>query len=254
MHYYQFNIADYRKDTVHLSSVEHFIYRSLIDSYYLTEQPISLDHAHVMRTHCLRSADDMQFLCNVLADFFVKTETGYIHKRIEEELAIYHGKSAQAKAAADARWDKIRNKINEKCLNDADALQAQSVCNANHKPITNNHKLLKPIAHPSDIADVMPSAYTQSFLKFWEMYPNKKSKGLAAKAFAKIKSAEYPAIKDGLNAAKASSEWLKDNGKFIPHPASWINARGWEDERTSAANESKPYDMNEFMMRVQGLS
>ena len=40
MHYYKFNIADYRKDTGHLSTIEHGIYRQLIDWYYLDEQPI----------------------------------------------------------------------------------------------------------------------------------------------------------------------------------------------------------------------
>lgn len=48
MHYYQFNIADYRKDTVHLTRIEHSIYRDLIDWYYLEETPIpkECDHIH----------------------------------------------------------------------------------------------------------------------------------------------------------------------------------------------------------------
>lgn len=29
---------------------------------------------------------------------------------------------------------------------------------------------------------------------------------------------------------KQSSKWTKDGGQFIPYPASWINAEGWEDE------------------------
>jgi len=24
--------------------------------------------------------------------------------------------------------------------------------------------------------------------------------------------------------------WTKEGGKFIPHPATWINGRRWEDE------------------------
>jgi len=30
--------------------------------------------------------------------------------------------------------------------------------------------------------------------------------------------------------AKKSPEWTKDNGKYIPYPATWLNAKGWEDE------------------------
>ena len=58
MHYYKFNIADYRKDTTHLSMLEHGIYRTLIDWYYLDEKPIPLDVEMVARrmrlsTDCL---------------------------------------------------------------------------------------------------------------------------------------------------------------------------------------------------------
>lgn len=73
--------------------------------------------------------------------------------------------------------------------------------------------------------------YTKAFLMFWEIYPLRKNKGDAAKAFSKIKAAEYPAIKAGLVAAKESSGWLKDNGQYIPHPGTWLRARGWEDEQ-----------------------
>jgi len=75
--------------------------------------------------------------------------------------------------------------------------------------------------------------YSKAFLSFWDMYPVKKNKGLAFKSFKKIKPAEYPAIKSGLIAAKESDAWLKDNGQYIPHPSSWLNARGWEDETSS---------------------
>ena len=29
---------------------------------------------------------------------------------------------------------------------------------------------------------------------------------------------------------KKSPEWLKDNGNFIPHPATWLNGGCWDDE------------------------
>jgi hypothetical protein len=87
--------------------------------------------------------------------------------------------------------------------------------------------------------------YSQSFLTFWSMYPNKKNKGAAFRAFKKIKPTEYPAIKSGLIAAKESPEWIKDNGQFIPHPSSWLNARGWEDEITESKNTI--FNLEEFM-------
>lgn len=139
MHYYQHNIGDYRRDTSHLSLVEHGIYRQLMDSYYLDEQPLCADLAKLMRSHSVRTADEQQSLKNVLADFFELTENGYIHKRCDEVIAEYHGKSDKARASAMARWS------NKNKDSDANALQTQSERNANgmltnnHKPITKNH-------------------------------------------------------------------------------------------------------------------
>jgi uncharacterized protein YdaU (DUF1376 family) len=88
MHYYKFNIADYRKDTNHLTTIEHGIYRQLIDWYYLDEQPIPEENQMVIRRLRLGS-DEVIFLQNVLADFFVLDKTGYKHKRIEIEIKDY---------------------------------------------------------------------------------------------------------------------------------------------------------------------
>ena len=37
---------------------------------------------------------------------------------------------------------------------------------------------------------------------------------------------------------KNTDQWKKDNGQFIPNPASWLNARRWEDEMPSVATQS----------------
>ena len=72
----------------------------------------------------------------------------------------------------------------------------------------------------------------QLFDEFWEAYPKKRSKGRAERAWVKIKPDEqlFKAILDGLERAKTSVEWLKDDGQYIPYPSSWLNAKGWEDE------------------------
>jgi len=123
MHYYQHNIGDYRKDTSHLTLLEHGIYRQLLDTYYLDEQPLTNDIAKLMRSHSVRNADEQQSLQNVLTDFFVLTEKGYIHTRCDKELAHLYAKSESARASANARWTRKNKGI------DANALQTQSECN-----------------------------------------------------------------------------------------------------------------------------
>lgn len=136
MHYYSHNIGDYRRDTAHLSILEHGAYRQLLDSYYLAEKPLTPVHADLMRTHCARSADEMQAVVNVLRDFFVLTDDGYIHKRCDIEIEAFHSKSTSASESAKARWSRVRAE------KDADAMRTHSEGNANHKPITNNQEPL----------------------------------------------------------------------------------------------------------------
>jgi uncharacterized protein YdaU (DUF1376 family) len=128
VHYYQFNIGDYRRDTFHLTLLEHGAYRQLIDTYYLNEQPLPTDPAVVMRTHSARTKDEKAAVLMVLENFFLLTADGWIHKGCEKNIEKYREKSAKARVSAESRWSK-RN---------ADALQTQSKGNANHKPITNN--------------------------------------------------------------------------------------------------------------------
>ena len=67
---------------------------------------------------------------------------------------------------------------------------------------------------------------------FWKAYPKKKSKGQAENTWNKIK----PTVKllalmlEGIERAKKSPDWKKENGAYIPHPSTWLNAKGWEDE------------------------
>lgn len=74
------------------------------------------------------------------------------------------------------------------------------------------------------------------FAKFWEVYPRKKSKGDAEKAWGKIKPDELltERIFAAVMRAKTSADWQKESGKFIPYPASWLNSKGWDDEGTEA--------------------
>lgn len=134
MHYYSHNVGDYRRDTSHLSMLEHGAYRQLMDTYYLTEKPLSLVHADLMRTHSARSADEVQAMENVLKDFFTRTDEGYIHKRCDVEIEAFHAKSCSASESAKARWARVRAE------KEADAMRTHSEGNANHKPITNNQE------------------------------------------------------------------------------------------------------------------
>ena len=149
MHYYKFNIADYRKDTGHLSTIEHGIYRQLIDWYYLDEQPIPEETQVVIRRLRLGS-DEVIFLQNVLSDFFVLGKKGYEHKRIEVEIKDYHEQVEKNKnnGKLGGRPKKTQVVIS--------GLPDESQNNPNHKPLTINHKPKREnatsVACPPDVS------------------------------------------------------------------------------------------------------
>ena len=144
MHYYQFNIGDYRKDTAHLSVVEHYIYRQLIDWYYLDEKPIPLKTQSVIRRLSLGD-NALEELQNVLGDFFEKDKTGYVHSKIEKEIEKYHAKvkinqeNGKRGGRPIGAKDKAKRKQRKtQSVNSGNPEEPNR--NPNQEPITNNHK------------------------------------------------------------------------------------------------------------------
>jgi hypothetical protein len=76
------------------------------------------------------------------------------------------------------------------------------------------------------------SVNDEGFARFWESYPKRKAKAAAQRAWSKL--APSPELLRTILAAverqKASADWQREEGRFIPHPASWLNQRRWEDE------------------------
>jgi uncharacterized protein YdaU (DUF1376 family) len=137
MHYYKFNIADYRKDTGHLSTVEHGIYRQLIDWYYLDEKPIPIETQVVMRRLRLGSEHEAA-LQNVLADFFIKGKDGYKQGRIDLEINEYH--SQADKNRTNGKLGGRPKKTQSVISGNPD----ESENNPNHKPLTKKPLTNKP--------------------------------------------------------------------------------------------------------------
>lgn len=84
------------------------------------------------------------------------------------------------------------------------------------------------------------------FNKFWSAYPRKQGKAKAAQAFAKLKPDEslLGEILAALDWQKQSASWTKENGQFIPLPATYLNGRRWEDEKPTTAQSARNHFLN----------
>lgn len=148
MHYYQFNIGDYRRDTAHLSRVEHGIYRDLIDWYYLDEKPIPLETQLVIRRLRLGSKEEATALQNVLTDFFVRTEEGWVHTKITGDIDEYHHNAEKNKkngkkgGRPKALPIKEENPVGSQWV--PSGLPDETQAKGNQEPLTNNQEPLKP--------------------------------------------------------------------------------------------------------------
>lgn len=78
------------------------------------------------------------------------------------------------------------------------------------------------------------------FTMFWERYPRKVAKADALKAFTKLIKSQRDVDKfmttliSSLEWWKQEQTWTKDNGRFIPYPATWLNRGCWADSKENA--------------------
>lgn len=70
------------------------------------------------------------------------------------------------------------------------------------------------------------------FEAFWAAYPRKVGKAAAQRAWKTTapRRPPLPAVLARIGELRASWGWTKDAGAFVPHPTTWLNRGGWDDE------------------------
>ena len=218
MHYYQFNIGDYKSHTEHLSEMEDLTYRRLLDWYYLHESPIPLDESEVARQIRMRSHSDC--IAVVLREYFEHTPDGWVHHRANKELAKAGDKSQKASESAKVRWSKQK---------DANALPTQSEGNATHNTehITQNteHKNKSTVvACPPDVSE-----------QIWnDWVALRKRKGTTISETA-IDGAREEALKIGWTLQQFLAEWCTRGSQGLK--ADWIKPDQQGMSKTGQINQ-----------------
>ncbi|MFH1572854.1 MAG: hypothetical protein ABIG68_02660 [Acidobacteriota bacterium] len=78
--------------------------------------------------------------------------------------------------------------------------------------------------------------------EFWPVYPRHTAKEAARTAADKLATdpSILPAVIEGLRKQVPA---MKADPQYIPHPATWLNGKRWEDE---IHNEPEPYKPNYY--------
>jgi len=211
MKHYPHHIGDFNNATRHLTRVERSVYRDAIEHYYDTEEPLSAaDLARLERRLLIVTAEEKEALAFVLNEFFTKTEDGWSNKHCDLKIKAYKNQKKANKNNGKAGGRPKKQKITESVT---DGLPFVTLT-TNNKQETKN----------KDIKD-------DRFDIFWKQYPRKVAKPNALKAWLKIKPDDVVLKKmlDAINHQQLPSKEIQ----FVPHPASWLNAKRWEDEITA---------------------
>lgn len=126
--------------------------------------------------------------------------------------------------------------LTQETLSKPFANRLETLCNT----ITITKTTTVTTTEASDEAPADAEGSDDLFEKFYGEYPKKKNRGTAEKAFKKLNpdSALVDQMILALQSLKETEDWKKQNGQFIPYPASWLNAKGWLDEISKTENYS----------------
>lgn len=164
------------------------------------------------------------------------TSDGEIIGVTEEDIDIFLSQPGFSKALQEVGWLHFDAKIPKLSVPHFDIHNSESAKKRIQKSRRQQKwregsKDVQRPAHPRiNGANVLASSTEGA--EFYKGYPVKKRKDAARKAWEKLNpSPELIAtIMKALEAQKRSPEWLRDGGRYIPHPATWLNERRWEDE------------------------
>ncbi len=128
---------------------------------------------------------------------------------LEKQHQIRQQKNTKFRVITLLKWDEYQNP-DTKSDNKATTKRQQSDTNKKGNKVKND----------------------KNFILFWDKYPRKTAKQKAIESWLKLNpSGELVShILAAIELQKQSPQWQKDGGQFIPHPATWLNQRRWEDE------------------------
>ena len=131
-------------------------------------------------------------------------------------------------------YDRVRKFRDKKRDCNAGVTQEGVSCNGREENRIEENRIEENRTEGSSCSDSVTSCNNDitKFDTFWRIYPRKVGKGDARKSFEKINPDDnmLRSMIAAVEKNKTTVQWQKDNGQFIPHPATWLNQGRWEDE------------------------
>jgi len=178
MNYYPFHIGDFRSGTVNMTRQARWIYRDMLDVYYDSEKPLTLDFDGLCDSIGVDSEEERKIVERLLRFKFTRGDDGYQQEICDKVIAEYHGKAETArsngklggrpkKATGGAIEANIKPSGFQSGSNvDATCNQSESQSEANQEPITINQEPATKDIHVADAPSV--SVAVDQVFEFWK--------------------------------------------------------------------------------------
>ena len=127
MIFYKHFLGDYRRDTGHLSMLEHGAYRLLLDAFYATEKPLPLEPRRLYRLVGAVEAAERAAVDAVLEEFWERAQDGWTNARAAVELETQQERSDKARASAMRRHMRTQVRTHSEGTSERSASQSQSL-------------------------------------------------------------------------------------------------------------------------------
>ncbi|MBR4742458.1 MAG: hypothetical protein IK079_06155 [Desulfovibrio sp.] len=159
---------------------------------------------------------------------------GFENENLNESknnLSESKSKANETEAKPNDNLDESKNNLNESKKKPSSSSCSSSI----YTPLT-----------PQGENEHAKSVYSDDFEKFWQHYPRKVNKGSAWKMFEKARKAkilpEIDELIERLENKRYCDDWQKDDGRYIPHPSTWLNSSGWEEELKELGELQRKYE------------
>lgn len=239
MFYFKFHIGDYRSDAQHLTLLEHGVYFTLMSTYYITEHPLPKDERQLFRLAGARTDEERQAVIDIVNEFFIPTETHWVHSRIEFEIKEYQSKAdanrengkkggrpkknqSQKPKENPSGFDSLKNKTQvvsetEPNNNPNITLTNKPINPLTHEPNINNLNIEKPKKEKAVLKTLPDDFEVSERVKRWAFENNHSNLDLHFERFVELaKMKMYKYADWDLAFMKAIREdWGKVNSKTI---------------------------------------
>lgn len=223
--YVNFYTSDFLAGTSGMTAATKGVYITLTCLMYEAEAPLHQSWDMLAR-RCGATLPAFRKAIEALQDDnkMLIVDGGLWSPKCDKHIALRRDRQKSAKAAAEIRWQKSQQK---QSADDAGAYDPQ--CYSEPEPDIRKSDGKPSLAHLLD---------RSRFAEFWDQYPHrggaKKGKASAQKVWDRLVKAKVPQDQIIAGAERYAGDRQVMAG-FAKDPATWLNARGWEDEIETGA-------------------